>query len=91
VLDSPDADEDVYTRLLPHSNLGHDKEGRPIYFEKTGVISGRMPEILELLSPDDIIIRHVRQQELMIKRLEIASMKAGRAIEKQVVDIYTFL
>ena len=36
ILDSPDEKEDVYRAHLPHSNLGSDKEGHPIYWEKTG-------------------------------------------------------
>lgn len=44
-----------------------------------------MPEILRLLTPDDIINRHVRQQEMMILRLRLASERAGRSIEKQVI------
>jgi hypothetical protein len=32
-----DLKEKIYQDLLPHSNVGEDKEGRPIYWEKTGL------------------------------------------------------
>lgn len=32
----PDEQEDIYRRMLPHANLGEDRDGRPIYWEKTG-------------------------------------------------------
>lgn len=32
-----DKKEQIYTDLLPHSNVGEDKEGHPVYWEKTGL------------------------------------------------------
>ena len=37
ILDNPDGKEDIYKAHLPHSNLGEDREGNPIYWEKTGL------------------------------------------------------
>jgi hypothetical protein len=31
-----DINEATYAEYMPHSNLGHDKEGHPAYWEKTG-------------------------------------------------------
>jgi hypothetical protein len=62
-----DAKEPLYAILMPHSNLARDKAGRPIYYEKTGLISNRMDEILKKFTPDELIVRHVRQQELMMR------------------------
>jgi len=36
ILDAPDEKEHVYISHLPHSNLGEDLEGSPIFWEKTG-------------------------------------------------------
>mmetsp|Transcript_18478 Transcript_18478/g.34515 ORF Transcript_18478/g.34515 Transcript_18478/m.34515 type:complete len:293 (-) Transcript_18478:334-1212(-) len=80
-----DPNEDIYIRLMPHSNMGEDKVGRCVYWEQSGEISSRFAEVNKELSVDDLVIRHIRQQEYMIKRLEAASIKHGRDIEKQVI------
>ena len=36
VLDAPDEKEHVYISHLPHANLGEDREGSPIFWEKPG-------------------------------------------------------
>jgi len=86
ILDDPmDPKEHIYQKMLPHANLGEDKEGRPVYWEKTGLISSRFAEIKKHLSEDDLFVRHIRQQELMVDRLREASTKQGRLIEKQII------
>jgi hypothetical protein len=62
-----------------------DKCGRPLYYEQTGNISSKFPQIIAQLSVEQLVVRHVRQQEMMTKRLYYASQKHGRPIEKQVL------
>jgi hypothetical protein len=52
--------EELHTRLCPISHMGEDKEGHPIYWEKSGLISGHFRELIEVLSVDDMLARHVR-------------------------------
>lgn len=86
ILDNPeDPNEEIYTRLMPHSNMGEDKEGRCVYWEMSGEISSRFSEVIKELTVQDLVIRHIRQQEYMVKRLAIASEKHKKPIEKQVV------
>lgn len=80
-----DAQESIYQALLPHSNLGEDKQGRPVYWEKTGIISSRFSQIKKKLSEDEIFVRHVRQQEVMCGRFASCSAKHGRLINQQVI------
>jgi hypothetical protein len=80
-----DPHEDIYRQLMPHSNMYEDKCGRPIYWELTGEISSRFGEVLKNLTCEDLVIRHIRQQEMMVKRLEYASKKHNTLIEKQVI------
>lgn len=81
-----DPNESIYTEYMPHSNLGHDKVGRPVYWEKTGYISTRFSEIKKKLSEDEIVIRHVKQQELMMqRRFKANSKNFGKLINKQVL------
>lgn len=72
-------------RFMPHANVGEDKEGHPIYWEETGLISGRIAEIRTHITDDDMVVRHVRQQEMMTTRLKAASRKYNKYIGKQVV------
>ena len=86
ILDIPeDPNEEIYRRLMPHSNMGEDKEGRCVYWEQTGDISSRFTDIIKELTVEEMVIRHVRQQEIMVKRLEAASVKHDRPIEKQII------
>jgi hypothetical protein len=112
----PDPQEPTYRELLPHANLSENKDGLPIYWERTGhskytihkhcfqhfiistfqhslfallthslTVSSTFHEVKKHLSEDDMFIRHIRQQEMMIGRLKRASEKYGRNIEKQVI------
>jgi len=83
--DPIDPKEHVYQQFLPHSNLGEDKEGRPVYWEKTGLISSRFAEIKKHLTEDELFVRHIHQQELMIDRLQETSKRHGKLIEKQII------
>ena len=98
-----DKKEQVYIDMLPHSNVGEDKEGHPVYWEKTGLskfivfywcyisklllclVSSRFHEIKKHLSEDELFVRHVRQQELMINRCKMNSLKHNKKIEKQII------
>ena len=57
-----DRNEDVYTRLCPLCHMGEDKEGCPIYWEQSGLISGQFDELANNISLDDMVTRHIRNQ-----------------------------
>lgn len=52
--------EDLHTRLCPISHMGEDKEGRPIYWEKSGIISRSFNELINEMTVDDMLTRHIR-------------------------------
>eukprot|EP00043_Microstomoeca_roanoka_P007624 m.73573 g.73573 ORF g.73573 m.73573 type:complete len:287 (-) comp13903_c0_seq1:456-1316(-) len=78
-----DPNEEIYQALCPHLNGGFDKHGRPIYWERTGEI--RLPKVLKLLSEETLVRRHVRQQEITVRRMKEESERRGKVIDKQVV------
>eukprot|EP01038_Epipyxis_sp_PR26KG_P008106 gene8106-10978_t len=78
-----DSKEDVFSSYFIHSNLGEDKEGHPLFWEKTGHVTKVYAEVKKNLTEDEIYVRNIRQQELMIKRLKAQSHKYGRYIGKQ--------
>lgn len=84
ILDKPDPKEHIFKRLTPHGNMGIDKHGRPVYWEMTGLISTRFVELIKHITLDELVARHIRQQELSIKRLEYQSKIRGENIEKQI-------
>jgi hypothetical protein len=86
VLDSvEDPKEHVYKQLLPHSNYGCSKHGHPIYWERTGQISSQFGEISKHLSVEDLVIRHIRQQEMAVRRMHFYSQKFGHLVESQII------
>lgn len=70
--------------LLGVAHYGFDKEGSPIYWEKTGEIQSRMHIVNEHFTVDELLQYHVMSQELGEIRLEYASEKFGTPISKAV-------
>lgn len=80
-----DYNEEIYKRLMPHSNFGRGKDGHPIYWEQTGLISTRMGEINTLLTVEDMVVRHIRQQELAVARMRNFSSSLNKPVESQII------
>lgn len=65
--DVHDKNEHIYQApktLCPISHMGEDRAGRPVYWEKTGLISGVFSELIKVLTLDDMVERHVRNSVL---------------------------
>eukprot|EP01041_Mallomonas_annulata_P010903 gene10903-22757_t len=75
----------IIDKYLPHLNVGEDKEGRPIYWEKTGDVSKYLHITKQEFDIEAMAFLHLRQQELSLRRLEFVSQKYGKTIEKQLV------
>lgn len=78
----PDRYEYVYGAYCPHANFGFDKQGRPIYIERTGMIDSFA--LLKVLTPDDLLQRHVRQQERAVARMAESTERRGELVEDQI-------
>jgi hypothetical protein len=83
--DFEDKNEGLFTEFCPHSLQGVDKEGYPIYWEKTGTCSSNFWKLKEHISHDELIVRHVRLQLLMSARMVYCSTQFGRNIDRFVV------
>jgi hypothetical protein len=89
--DVEDPNEEVYKEMLPHSNFGFSIEGCPVYWEKTGKISSKFGEITKKLNLNDLVIRHIRQQEMAVRRMQYFNEKNpehnhdGSAVEQQII------
>lgn len=57
-----DRNEHIYTSMCPLSHMGEDLEGCPIYWEQSGDISQRFGQLADLISLDDMVTRHIRNQ-----------------------------
>lgn len=68
--------------LLPHCLIGEDKNGFPIYWEKSGIISQKFGEAKKKHTVSDFVSMHIRTMELMTLRLKIQSEKREKSIEK---------
>lgn len=65
--------QSIVNECFPFSNSVSDRDGRPVYWEKTGVISVKMPIVKQHFSLDEMIFLHVRQQEVMMRRIREAN------------------
>jgi len=83
ILNEPDKQETFWQKMAPHILQGQDKEGRPLYWERTGLV--RIPEMLNVVNLEEILLRHVRHNELVAKKLKIQSKLLGKEITQQVV------
>jgi hypothetical protein len=84
ILDAPDVNESIYRACCPHAHHGWDRQGRPVYIERTGM--ARMGKFLAELKEQDLIDRHVRSVEHIIQhRMIESSLRHGRLIGKQVI------
>ena len=68
-----------------HCFLGEDKDGAPIYWEKTGRTSNTFATMCREMSDEDMHTLHIRQQELMMERLRECSLRHGKDLESYVV------
>lgn len=86
VINDEDPYEHIYREYMPHANVGHSKNGFPIYWEETGLISSRFGDIEKVISADQLTCRHVRQQEYMFRvRCKRASDYYKKHIDRQVI------
>lgn len=83
--DLEDPNEEVYRELLPHSNCGFSLDGCPIYWEKTGLISSNFSDISTKLTLDDLVVRHIRQQEMATRRMQFREQQTGQGVEQQII------
>lgn len=83
LLDDPDLlHNHIFAQYFPQSNLGEDKQGHPIYWEKSGIVASSFRELNKVLPMSELIAHHVRNSEILVRRGEAASRKYGRPIEK---------
>eukprot|EP01031_Cornospumella_fuschlensis_P027297 gene27297-32969_t len=81
-----DEKEALFGELFPFSNIGEDKQGRPIYWEKSGFVARGWSKIRQAFTDDELILRHIGQQNHMTKRrFAQAAEKHNKHINKQVV------
>jgi len=75
--------EPVYSKLVPHTFHGEDKRGRPVFYERTGLISKNFSELKKDIPTEDILVsRHVRVMELEMIRLVHQSHKHHKFVSK---------
>ena len=73
-----------YVHLIPASHYGFDREGAPIYWERTGYIQSQWDEVKKHFTVDELIQYHIQSQEGCEIRLKYASAKFGKLITKAV-------
>jgi len=74
-----DPTEEIYTEFCPHIMFGFSKEGHPIFWEKTGLISNSLKQLKAKTTVTKLVVRHVRLQETMLARLDYINKKLGKS------------
>ena len=80
-----DADEESFARWCSSANVGHARDGSPVYLERTGATAAVLRELLGAVASQRVLDRHVRQQELAMARCEEATALLGAPVTKQLV------
>lgn len=73
-----------YVHLLAATHHGFDKDGAPIYWERTGLIQSQMDVVMAHFSVDELLQYHIQSQQAMEIRLQYASKIFGREITQAV-------
>ena len=64
-------------------NSGYSKSGSPIYLERTGEISPIYSTMMKHIDSDEVVKRHIRQQEMANERCKEISEILGVPVGKQ--------
>jgi len=70
---------EIIKKLAPHAYLGYDKQGRPIYYEKTGKLL--CEALSQLITIEEFVNSHVVGFEHMFNLCFESSQKHGRVID----------
>lgn len=80
-----DPNIDLINELVPHSYSGFCKNGCPIFWEKTGIIAGNLPELKKYFNMDILMEQHIRVQTIMNIRRHYISKKLSRNVEQAMI------
>lgn len=69
---------------IPASHHGYDKEGAPVYWERTGYVQCNFSTVKKYFSVDELVQYHIQSMEANELRYEHASTKFGSKITQSV-------
>lgn len=79
VADGPAPFGDLVRKLVPHALVGIDKQGCPVFIEKTGL--ARVGELLEHVTMDEFLVAHAHTMERALAMMKQSSEKLGTTVD----------
>jgi phosphatidylinositol/phosphatidylcholine transfer protein len=81
---------DIVRKLIPHSFYGYDKEGHPLYIERTGEVD--VPLLINLVTDKENLQNHIYGFEHQLRRMRVQTKKLNKPISSavQISDLTGF-
>lgn len=88
ILESEDPNEPLHIKLCPVAHTGYDKDGCPVYWERSGHISGFFSQVADQLQTAGMVARHIRTQVGVSMFIRIWHINSVKVVQYKIILFY---